>query len=108
MDLLQSLSVDEAERIREGCPDDWMTEAWRSLARFLMLGSYLQGAAAKFLPQEKALLPDPGPNSYKLSQGRAGMMGECGQYAWRSLAKFIRRGSRLQSTAAGLLLQKST
>ena len=34
------------------------------------------------------------------------MIGEGGQDVWRSPAKFFRRGSRLQATAAGSLLQK--
>ena len=86
MDSLQLLSVDEAELEGEGCQNDWKTKAWRSLARFFMLGSYLQGAAAEFFPQEKALLPDPGPSSYKLSQGGAELVGECGQDDWRTKA----------------------
>ena len=81
MDSLQLLSMEEAKLAREGCQDDWRTKAWRSLARFLMLGRYPQGAAAEFFTQEKALLHNPSPSSYKLSQGGAGMIGECGQDA---------------------------
>ena len=61
MDSMQSLSVDDADLVEEGYQDDWKTTAWRNLARFLMLGSYLLGAAAEFSP-EKALLPDLGPS----------------------------------------------
>ena len=42
----------------------------------------------------------------RLSQDGAGMTGEYGQDAWRTLAKFVRRRSDLQATAAGPLLQK--
>ena len=71
MDSRQLLSVDEAELVEEGCQDDWKTKVWWSLARFLMLGSYLLGTAAEFFPQEKALLPDPDPCSSQPSQGGA-------------------------------------
>ena len=104
MDSMQLLSVDAAELVEEGCQDDWKTKVWRSLARFLMLGSYLLGAAAESFPQEKALLPDPGPSSYQPRQGDAELTGESGQdawrtKAWRSLARFFMLGSYLQAFA---------
>ena len=104
MDSRQLLSVDEAELVEEGCQDDWKTKVWRSLARFLMLGSYLLGAAAEFFPQEQALLPDLGPSSYQLRQGGAEQIGEGGQdtwrtKAWRSVARSFMLGSYLQAIA---------
>ena len=41
-----------------------------------------------------------------LSQAGAGMIGEGNQDVWGNLVKFFRKSSRLQATAAGLLLQK--
>ena len=90
----QAARQQEQDQGEEGSQDDWKTKAWRSLAGDLMRGSYLQGAAAEFLTQKKALLPDPGPSSYKLSLGGSRMIGECGQDVWRSLAKFFRGGRR--------------
>ena len=55
MDSMKLLSVDEAELVEEGCQDNWKSKVWRSLARVLMLGSYLLGTPAESSPQEKAL-----------------------------------------------------
>ena len=80
----QLLGVDEAELGGKGYKDDWKTKGWRSLVRFLLLGSYLQGAADESSPQKEALLPVPGPSPSKLSQGGAEVVGECGQDNWKT------------------------
>ena len=48
-----------AKLVRECCQDAWKTKAWRGLAQFFMLGSYLQVTALECFLQEEALPPDP-------------------------------------------------
>ena len=49
--------MNEVELRGKDYQHDWKTKTWRSLAGDLIRGSYLQGAAAEFLPQEKTILP---------------------------------------------------
>ena len=71
--------------VGECCQEEWKTKAWRGLAKFFMLGSYLQDTSVGFFPQEKVLLPDPGQSSFKFSQGGAELGVEDGQDARRTM-----------------------
>ena len=71
--------------VGECCQEEWKTKAWRGLAKFFMLGSYLQDTSVGFFPQEKVLLPDPGPSSFKFNQGGAELGVEDGQDARRTM-----------------------